>query len=276
MRIKVSHATTYSYTAPADGVVQALRLTPSDHEGQHVVRWRLDADVDGRMRDSRDAFGNLVTMFYADQAVRGLTLRVTGEVQTENTAGVVRGATEPLPPGAFLRTTPLTTPNGALLEFARTTSDAPPLPRLHELMGRLHAQLVFDTTATVVATGAADAFDQGRGVCQDYAHIFIAAARCLGLPARYVSGHLVRSDNSDQEAAHAWAEAFVPDLGWVAFDAANGVCADAFYLRVAVGLDYLDAAPLRGARRGGGQERLSVTVRAHQAGVQRQEQGDRP
>jgi len=270
MRIKVSHATTYSYSAPADGVVQALRMTPRDHEGQHVVKWRLDADVDGRTRESEDAFGNVLTMFYVDQPVRALTLRVSGEVQTEDTAGVVRGAAEPLPSGVFLRTTPLTTPNEALLAFAHDVPAGATLERLHELMGRLHARLVFDTSATLVATGAAEAFAQGRGVCQDYAHIFIAAARALGVPARYVSGHLVRADGADQEAAHAWAEAFVPDLGWIAFDAANGVCADAFYLRVAVGLDYLDAAPLRGARRGGGEERLSVNVRAHQAGVQRQ------
>ncbi len=89
------------------------------------------------------------------------------------------------------------------------------------------------------------------------------------MPARYVSGHLARTQQ--QEAAHAWAEALAPDLGWIAFDPANGICATDSYLRVAVGLDYLDAAPIRGARRGGGGEQLSVTVDAEAA--MRQSQG---
>jgi transglutaminase-like putative cysteine protease len=138
-------------------------------------------------------------------------------------------------------------------------------------MGRLHDKMAFDTTATNVATPAAEAFTHKRGVCQDYAHIFVAAARILGIPARYVSGHLARPEAEGQDAAHAWAEAFAPDLGWVAFDAANGVCADQSYLRVAVGLDYLDAAPMRGARRGGGEERLSVSVHARDARLDRQQ-----
>jgi transglutaminase-like putative cysteine protease len=271
MRIRVSHATTYAYARPADGVVQAVRMTPHDHDGQHIIRWRVDVDVDGRVRESVDPFGNTLTMFYADQPVSSLTVHVAGEVSTSDTAGVVRGAREPLQPLLFLRTTPLTTPDAAILDFAAETGGDDALTRLHALMGRLHERLAFDTTATDVVTGAAQAFGQGRGVCQDYTHIFIAAARSMKIPARYVSGHLVRADGLDQEAAHAWAEAFVPDLGWVAFDAANGVSTNEFYLRVAIGLDYLDAAPLRGARRGGGQETMSVTVRAHQAPLQRQD-----
>jgi transglutaminase-like putative cysteine protease len=92
----------------------------------------------------------------------------------------------------------------------------------------------------------------------------------MGLPARYVSGHLRRAESSEQQAAHAWAEAFVPELGWTGFDPANGVCPGPSYLRVAVGLDYQDAAPVRGARRGGGQETLSVAVKASDPARQRQ------
>ena len=106
-------------------------------------------------------------------------------------------------------------------------------------------------------TSAEQAAAAGHGVCQDFAHIFIAAARLLGIPARYVSGHLFRRDGAHaQEAAHAWAEAWVGDLGWVAFDPANGICADDAYVRVACGLDYRDAAPVAGARSGGGAERI--------------------
>jgi transglutaminase-like putative cysteine protease len=271
MRIRVRHATTYAYDEPAFGVIQALRVTPSEHEGQEVLNWRVDVDVDGVLRASKDAFGNRLHLFYADAPVDRLTVRVTGEAEVQDTTGVVRGGPEPFAPSVFLRPTPLTTPDAALAAWARGRDAADPLGRLHRLMSELHERLSFDTTATGVETTAAQAFAAGHGVCQDYAHIFIAAARGLGIPARYVSGHLCRREAGEQEAAHAWAEAYVPDLGWTGFDPANGVCPGSNYLRVAVGLDYLDAAPLRGARRGGGQERLSVAVTATDGGRQRQE-----
>ncbi|MBV8971553.1 MAG: transglutaminase family protein, partial [Sphingomonadaceae bacterium] len=134
----------------------------------------------------------------------------------------------------------------------------------------LFTTMHFDAAATGPGTDAATAFGQRSGVCQDYAHIFCAAARGMGVPARYVSGHYVRAD--PQPAAHAWAEALVPDLGWVGFDPANGISTTPGHVRVAVGLDYLDAAPVRGARRGGGTETLDVRVSAVDAGRQAQRQ----
>jgi len=271
MRIRVRHATTYTYDEPAYGVIQALRVTPSNHDGQQVLNWRVDVDVDGFLRESRDAFGNVLHLFYAEGAVSQLTVRVTGEVEVRETAGVVRGAREPFPESVFLRTTPLTIADAALAAWADAIQGEDCLARLHRLMAGLRERMRFDTSATTVDTPAAVAFAEGHGVCQDYAQIFIAAARRWGVPARYVSGHLSRTEAGDQEAAHAWAEAYVPDLGWTGFDPVNGVCADQSYLRVAVGLDYLDAAPLRGARRGGGGERLSVAIVAREAIRQRQE-----
>jgi transglutaminase-like putative cysteine protease len=121
--------------------------------------------------------------------------------------------------------------------------------------------MVFDADVTHSHTDAIHAFNLLAGVCQDYSHIFLAAARSLGIPARYISGHLLRADGLVvQPAGHAWVEALIPDLGWVGFDPTNGASTGASYLRVAVGLDYLDAAPVRGARRGGGAETLLVSV----------------
>jgi transglutaminase-like putative cysteine protease len=100
-----------------------------------------------------------------------------------------------------------------------------------------------------------------RGVCQDLSHIFIACARLIGAPARYVSGHLVKLNGEvEQQASHAWAEALVPGLGWVGFDAANGACPAETHVRVATGFDYMSAAPVRGTRIGGGAEELSVKL----------------
>lgn len=269
MRIRVRYATTYTYERPAEGVVQALRVAPSAHDGQRVLDWRVDVDVDGLLRVRRDAYGNLLHLFYAEQPVTALTLAVTGEAEVADMAGVVSGAAEPLAPAVYARPTPLTAPDAELADWAAQFARYAPLPRMHELMAALYARMRFDAGATGVETTAAGAFAQRHGVCQDYAHVFVAAARCLGVPARYVSGHLSRPEA--QLAAHAWAEAFVPDLGWVGFDPANRVCPDDSYLRVAVGLDYLEAAPVRGARRGGGLEQLDVVVHARDAARQRQD-----
>ena len=108
-------------------------------------------------------------------------------------------------------------------------------------------------------------------MCQDFTHIFVAAARALGIPARYVGGYFHRADGVvAQDAGHAWAEAFVPDLGWVGFDPTNGICPADGHVRVAMGLDYLSAAPVRGTRSGGGAEALTVMVEVDQAGRQMQ------
>lgn len=271
MRIHVRHATTYSYAEPARSVVQLLRMTPSQHDGQNVQGWRINIDADGHLREGRDGFGNIVHRLYTERSIPQLTVEVTGEVETRDTAGVLLGLDEPLPPEIFLRDTELTRAGPDLSTFARDVAagagDA--LAAGHKLLGAIHQGIVFDTRATDTATSADDAFALKRGVCQDLGHIFIACARLLDIPARYISGHLVRSDGQTvQEAAHAWAEILVPGLGWVAFDPANGVSATDAYIRVATGLDYRDAAPVRGARYGGGAEHMTVELRVAEAGRQ--------
>lgn len=269
MRILVDHCTTYSYTLPAANVVQALRLTPRDHDAQYVRNWRVDTDVNGLMREGIDAFGNRVTMFYADAPLTRLTVIVSGEADVSDSDGVYRGP-ETLPPLVYLRSTELSRADAAIVDMARGCRTADVLATLHALNRAVHDHMDFDTTETDAATPAAEAFAGKSGVCQDFAHIFVAAARTLDIPARYISGHLARDSDPAQEAAHAWAEALVPDLGWVAFDPANGICTTDAYLRVAVGLDYLDAAPVRGARRGGGTETMHVHVHAAEAARQSQ------
>ena len=265
MRVRVTHATTYAYDTPARAITQILRLTPRSYDGLMVHDWTLDADADVRLRPSEDAFGNVIHQLSVDGPVQALTLTVSGDVTTFDTGGVVRGAPDRLPPDVYLRTTPLTAPDPALEAFVEPFREiADPLGQLHAVLAALTAEVTFDTTATEAVTTAGQAFALRRGVCQDLAHIFIAAARLLGRPARYVSGHLVRMDRVDQEAAHAWAEALVPELGWVGFDPANGICPTEFYVRVAASLDYLGAAPVRGARQGGGTETMSVRVAVEQ------------
>jgi transglutaminase-like putative cysteine protease len=196
-------------------------------------------------------------------------------VETRDTQGIVRGAVERFPPSLYLRETPLTAADDAIAQFAASARKAAGhdmLGLLHEILDRLHEQMTFDPGPTHAATPAAEAFALKRGVCQDFAHIYITAARNLGVPARYVGGYFARGDGvTVQEAGHAWAEAYVPELGWIAFDAANGICATDAHVRVAIGLDYLGASPLRGTRYGGGSETLTVRLQVQQAMQQTQE-----
>jgi transglutaminase-like putative cysteine protease len=275
MRIQISHETVYRYREPARGVIQTLRLTPRNHDGQYVHGWRIDVSENCSLDQHEDAFGNITHVFCADGPLSELRVLVEGEIDTHNTDGVVRGTIERFPPSLYLRETALTTIDPAIAEFAAPSLRAGDntLAVLHDLLDRLHNAITFDHAPTEATTTAAEAFALKRGVCQDLTHIFIAAARSLAIPSRYIGGHFHRQDGiTEQEAGHAWAEAFVPDLGGVGFDAANGICATDAHVRVAVGLDYLGAAPVRGTRYGGGGEALDVAVRVNQAASQRQSQ----
>jgi transglutaminase-like putative cysteine protease len=269
MRLLVEHSTIYRYEDAPRRVIQLLRLTPASFTGQTVLDWRVDVDCDASLREGRDGYGNVTHMLYVDRPVHRLSLSVSGRVLTEDKAGLVRGLAADLPPEVFLRPTALTQAGEALEWLAATVCEeegAGTLDILHRLNRAINGRMRFRPGSTGVSTGAAEAFAAGEGVCQDFVHIFIAAARGLGIPARYVSGHLFRRDGAQlQEAAHAWAEAWVEDLGWVAFDPANGVCTDDAYVRVACGLDYREASPVVGARIGGGAEALEVAVQVRQA-----------
>jgi transglutaminase-like putative cysteine protease len=270
MRIRIRHETAYTYATPATRAIEVLRLSPRGHDGQFILDWRLDVDRDCKLDQSTDAFGNTLHAFTAEGPLEALTIIAEGNVETNDTNGIITGQIERFPPEVFLRDTPLTTADGALREFADTVaarSGKNPLEIMHALMGEIRTRLRFDVDATDTGTSAVEAFRMGHGVCQDFAHIFIAAVRHLGTPARYVGGYLCRSDYIQQEAGHAWAEALIPDLGWVGFDPANGVSPTDAYVRAAIGLDYLGAAPVRGVRYGGSGEKLAVRV--HVADVTR-------
>ena len=265
MRLFVEHRTDYRFSEPQARLVQLLRMTPGCHNGQNVLDWRIDVDCDARLKPGRDGFGNETQMLYIDGPIDHIGLTVTGEVVTEDRAGMVIGAAEPLPPSVFLRRTDCTATDAAILAFAHEIEAAggSRLSQAHRLNETLHERLTLDTGRRRGDRDAATTFAEGHGAYTDLAHVFIAAARDLGLPARYVSGHLLRGDEGQalHEAAHGWAEAWLEDMGWIGFDPSMGMCPHDAYVRVAIGLDYRDAAPLSGARTGGGEEQLEVGVR---------------
>ncbi len=269
MRLRIAHTTTYRYEPPASGVIQILRMTPGSHDAQYIADWQIDVSSDSRLDVHQDAFGN-VTHVLTHGTIADLVIRAEGEIETQDTGGVLKGTEERFPASLFLRSTELTELVPTMTTFMRELrADAGDdvLGYLHALMMRINEHMTFDTDPTNSGTSAAEAFAGKRGVCQDYAHIFIACARAGGVPARFVSGHFYREDGeATQQAGHAWAEAFVPNLGWVGFDPANAICTTDAHARVAIGLDYLGAAPVRGTRYGGGMETLSVEVKVEQAG----------
>ena len=270
MRLRIQHETAYRYGTPATRAIQILRLTPRGHDGQFVVNWRIEVDHDCRLDATTDPFGNTVHAFTVEGPLDGLTITAEGEIETQDTHGIVRGQVERMPPVVFLRDTALTRSDAAIRGMAEDVARAAgpdQLGILHAIMEDIRARLDFVVNVTDSGTSAVDAFSSAHGVCQDFSHVFIAAARHLGIPARYVGGYLFHTGMLDgQVAGHAWAEALVDDLGWVAFDPANGIAATDAYIRVAVGLDYLGAAPIRGTRYGGADETMDVRLLVNQSG----------
>jgi transglutaminase-like putative cysteine protease len=271
MRISVAHETLYRYETPCTGVIQTLRLTPRNHTGQYVVDWRIEISADCRLEAIEDAFGNVTHAFSANGPISQLRVMVEGEVETQDTAGVVRGAVERFPPSLFLRETALTSADRAIAALAAEfpVAEESTLDMLHRLLARVHADVPCDDAAED-ATAAA-AFAARRANPRDLAHIFITVARLCGVPARCVAGYFRREDVAPgPDHAHAWAEAHVPDLGWIGFDPTHKICVTDQHIRVAIGLDHLGAAPVRGAHFGGGREACTMKLVVAQAAWQTQ------
>jgi len=274
MLIEIRHITTYRYTTPARYAIQSLRLVPPSFEGQDVLTWTLSAPGLERGIEYRDSFGNLVNLATVGGAHEGLVIEASGVVETEDQCGIVRGLKEVSPRRVFLRETPKTAADKAIRDLARTVSGgnepAETLDCLHGLMRTVRDAMDYEVGATDQHTSAADALAAGKGVCQDHAHVFISAARVLGIPSRYVCGYFLAGTLAPSEAHHAWAESWVDGLGWVGFDPANGMCPTERYVRLACGLDAGYASPIRGTQRGGENEDLDVKVEVEQQGAQQQ------
>jgi transglutaminase-like putative cysteine protease len=272
MRIVVAHETNYRYAVPAGSVTQILRMTPRSHDGQHVVRWRIDLDRDVRLSESEDAFGNVTHAFHASGPIESLTIRVQGEVETQDRAGVVRDSIERFPATLYLRDTPLTRPDPAIASWVEgeNLKDATDLTFCHGVMERLHA-IIEPAPATDAIIGASASFTARRGRAADLAHVFIACALVRRIPARFISGHLC-SLEGPSPPGHGWAEAHIDGLGWVAFDPSINLCPTDAHIRVAMGLDHLGAAPVRGARFGGDGEFLDIRTEVRELFSERQAQ----
>lgn len=264
MRLKISHRTEYSYEMPVPYALQRLRLFPASSALQAVGKWALN--VEGAREEVRflDHFGNDTRLLSVEKGSSIIAIETAGEVETFNKAGVFGPHQGFAPLWLFTSETPLTTPGKRIRDLAASVGEGTDVEPLHRLMNAISERVKYTLGDTTSETTAEEAVALEAGVCQDHSHIFIASARLLGFPARYVSGYLMLDGVATQVASHAWAEAHVQGLGWVAFDTSNCISPDERYVRIATGRDYRDAMPVSGIRLGQGQEQLAVTITVEQ------------
>ena len=257
MRISVDHTTRYVYQAPVRYSTQYLRLVPPTNGRQRVLDWNLETPAP--TLELRDGYGNILHVLTIVDPVTEIEIRASGTVETS--AATDQDADDvKLSPLVFLRSTPLTRAEGPLIDLAEQHRPrAGTLTGLRALADAVRERLPFQSGVTAVHSTALQAYEEGKGVCQDHAHVFLACCRHLGVPSRYVSGYLYLMDSDAPVASHAWAECWVVDR-WRSFDITNGCPAGEDHVRLAIGADYLDASPTRGVRHGGGKEEMSATA----------------
>ncbi|PWK62066.1 transglutaminase family protein [Roseicyclus mahoneyensis] len=266
MRLKILHTTTYHFEHPVYYGLQQLRLVPKSRTGQTVVHWKMEIDGGTLQTEFTDHHQNRVSLISFDSQANSIVVHCEGEVDTADTAGVTGRHAGFAPLWFFQHSTELTRAGTRVRALARGLKEEQPedIARLHALSARITAAVPYEIGLTQATTTAEEAVEIGGGVCQDHAQIFVAAARHMGYPARYVSGYLLMSDRVHQDASHAWAEAYIEPLGWVGFDVSNGYSPDERYVRVATGLDYRDAAPVSGLRFGKPGEAMSIDIQVQQ------------
>ena len=259
MRLSISHETTYHYEDQVRASIQYLRLTPHDSERQHVLSWQLD--LPRPVRAQLDPFGNILHVLTMDEPHEAIIIGARGQVDIDELREAEHESQSALP---FLRFTRLTEADAALRAFAeKECKQRRDRTALIDLMHGLNQHMTYTPGATEVDTSAAQAFAGRSGVCQDHTHAFIACARSLGIPARYVSGYLHVGDEAGWRgnlATHAWVEVFLPGHAWLALDPTNDRVADEHHIKVAVGRDYADAAPVRGNFKGRARQEMAVEL----------------
>jgi transglutaminase-like putative cysteine protease len=285
MRYQIEHETVLEYPRTVREHHIELRLVPRSDSHQEVVSCSIETDPAAELTTYNDYFGNRTDYFCVIPPHNRLVTRLKTEVVTlkENPFSF-----EPLSPDKeqewlreTIRQTPslndfvlhrsLLTPTAMKLAdavtctFPRQNRERPLLDSLLELLAWVPTVLEYRSGTTAVHGSLLEAIRQGSGVCQDFAHLFIAAARAWGIPVRYVMGYLDPGicATGEQLATHAWAEALVPSAGWIGFDATHNLLANDHYVAVAVGRDSYDAAPQRGSFKGdsaGEQPTVTVTV----------------
>lgn len=265
MKLQISHTTQYQYDQPVDYALQKVRLRPLPSTIQDIAEWSIDVEGGKAETSYIDHYGNHVDLISITPGAETLSITAHGTVTTHGVSGVLGKVYGRAPLWHFQQPTAATIPGDGVNTLAiplLETDDT--LHALHTLSAAILAAMPYKTGSTQTATTAEQALQIGAGVCQDHAQVFVSTCRVAKIPARYVSGYLMINGQVAQDATHAWAEAHLDGLGWVGFDVSNGVSPDDKYVRVAIGCDARDAAPIEGLRMGAGDEAMIVSLQVQQ------------
>jgi transglutaminase-like putative cysteine protease len=271
MRVAIEHRTTFRYDAEVVESVMDLRLGPRTDEHQRWVSFDLRVEPAGAIRRYNDGFGNAAHLVTIARPHRTIGVVTRSEIETTLADPFERPRARPtaLGPGDAhdaLGPSALVSPSAALEALAGAVpADEPAFATAERLMHLVHARLDYRPDVTTVSTTVEEVLAQSSGVCQDFAHLLIGLCRAVRLPARYVSGYIVSgaaagTPTRGAGASHAWAEVFTPTHGWRGFDPTNDLLASEHHVKMAVGRDYADIPPTRGAYRGDASEELEVAV----------------
>lgn len=265
MRLEVVHTTSYHYSAEVRQSYMELRLSPSGEMGQRVLQHRVEVRPEVHLRSYVDGFGNRV--HYFDLLPPHTRLEIVSRALVETGGPAEPDVVEVYPSDLMMFRPPVVEGRGirriaTRVKLSDPASTAEVEGGMARLRQRIAREFTYSPASTTVTTATDDVVRLGRGVCQDFAHLFIAVARTLGVPARYVSGYVYSADGGPSVgASHAWAEALIPGRGWRAYDATHPDLAAERYVRLAVGRDYRDAAPTRGVFIGSATSEMEVVVK---------------
>jgi transglutaminase-like putative cysteine protease len=263
VRLAIEHRTSFSYESPIAEAQTELRLRPLDGSGQHCTSFRLVTDPPGiRIRFYLDHLGNQIQHFDLLEPHDRLTVTALSEVHTSVAFVDESRIPSQLELYDYRAPTEYVALSAGVRDFAGAHAGAgSAAERATRLSDAIFAGFAYETGVTDVQTRADEVLALGRGVCQDFAHLLLAACRCEGIPARYVSGYLYdQTAAGDAAASHAWVDILDDVRGWVSLDPTHGREQTEAYVRVAVGRDYADVPPTRGVYKGPAHETLAVRV----------------
>lgn len=260
MRLRIEHTTVFSYDQLISEAYTEMRLKPLDSAGQHVLSFALHTEPRDEVMQYLDRFGNDVRYFDVIQPHQRVVASARSEVLTPNRFVQTEPALSPLDEYDFLTPTLYAPITPQIIDFARgCCTPENPAETVLSLMSAIYEHLKYEKGATDVTTNAAEALALGRGVCQDFSHLMLAACRSRGIPSRYVSGYLYSHGQST--ATHAWVDVFIAGQGWLSLDPTHNQEQSGDYVRVAVGRDYADVPPTSGVFVGNAKEEMEVTVK---------------
>ena len=233
--------------------MQRLRLWPYKDLNQSIVNWRIDYVGAKEQAHYKDHHDNQCTLITFVPGITEITILVKGTVKTSFKKNHIPRNNELFPLWLYRTETDLTTPGKSISDFCKlwVSSHLSKIDLCKRVAEAIKNEMDYKSGKTNVLTTAEQSFKKKIGVCQDFAHIFIACMRKLNIPARYVSGYLSMNETKIQFATHAWAEVFIDECGWVSFDIANNMDVDEQYIILAKGCDYRDANPINGFQFGG-------------------------